>query len=320
MNTLELNLELYRKMYLIRKAEENIRVHYPENEMKTPVHLSLGEEAIVAGVSGALGKDDQIFGTYRCHGIYLARTGETDKFFAELYGKKTGLAGGRAGSMHLTAPESGLMGTSALVGSIIPVAIGASFANKRLGNGKITAVFFGDGALEEGVFWESLNAAALMKLPIIFVCEDNELAAFTHKSERHGYGSIVDIVSKFNCRTISETTTDVEKIYNLTKEAMNAIARTGGPYFLHLRYYRYLEHVGVCEDFDCGYRSRDEFEKWFKVDPVGIQREKLLRLGLEGQGLEKIEHEIDAQIGKSIKLAQSAEFPDEKELYEDVYG
>lgn len=319
LNRLELNLELYTKMYLIRKTEEKIREHYLEDEMKTPVHLSVGEEAVAAGVCTALGPKNHIFGTYRSHGIYLAKTGETDKFFAELYGKATGIAKGKVGSMHLSAPEFGFLGSSSIVGSIIPVAVGAAFANKMKGNNKITTVVFGDGAIDEGAFWESFNVASLMGLPILFVCEDNELAVHTHKSYRHGFNSITEIVSQFNCNVLKSETTDVEVVYKLTSDAMKLSKETMKPCFIHLRYYRYLEHVGVNEDFHCGYRSKEEFEKWYKVDPVNLQREKLLKLGLNEENVLKAERKIDSQIETSIELAKAAPFPGNSELYEDLY-
>ncbi len=320
MERIELNVELYKKVYLIRRTEEKIREHYNEDEMKTPMHMSMGEEAIAVGVCHSLKPEDQIFGTYRSHAIYLAKTGDTDNFFAEMYGKDTSLQKGKGGSMHLYAPESGFMGTSAIVGSIIPVAVGAAFANKRKGNDKLVAVFFGDGATDEGVFWESLNVACLMKIPILFVCEDNGLAVHTPKSLRHGHNSITDIVSQFNCSVFKEKTTDVEVIYELTCNAIRLLKETQKPCFLHLEYYRYLEHVGTNEDFDAGYRSRDEFEEWYKVDPVSLQRKRLLELGCNEAEIQKMERDIEAQIEKSVELAQKAPFPDKSELYKEVYA
>jgi TPP-dependent pyruvate/acetoin dehydrogenase alpha subunit len=320
MGKIELNVELYKKVYLIRRAEEKIREHYNEDEMKTPMHMSMGEEAIAVGVCHSLKADSQIFGTYRSHAIYLAKTGDTDNFFAEMYGKDTSLQKGKGGSMHLCVPESGFMGTSAIVGSIIPVAVGAAFANKRNGNGKLVAVFFGDGATDEGVFWESLNVACLMKLPILFVCEDNGLAVHTPKSLRHGHNPIANIVSQFNCNVFKEKTTDVEVIYELTCNAIRLLKETQKPCFLHLEYYRYLEHVGINEDFNAGYRSRDEFEEWYKVDPVNLQRKKLLELGYNEAEIQKMERDIDAQVEKSVELAQRAPFPDKSELYKEIYA
>ncbi len=320
MKSKELNFELYKKLYLIRKSEERICSDYFDDEMKTPVHLSIGQEAISAGVCSALGTENNIFGTYRSHGIYLTLSGETDKFFAELYGKETGLAKGKTGSMHLCAPELGFMGTSAIIGSIIPLAVGAAFANKEKKNKKIAAVFFGDGAIDEGVFWESLNLASLMKLPVIFICEDNDLAVHTSKEHRHGYNSIGDIVKQFNCNLLETESTDVEVVYNLTREAMGLIEKTGQPCFIHAKYYRYLEHVGICEDFDSGYRSKEDFEEWKKVDAIDMQRKKLLELGFSEKEIVALEAKIGLQIDKSVAAAKEAPFPGKERLYEDLYS
>ena len=317
----KLNVALYEKLYLIRKTEGKIREHYMENEMKTPMHMSMGGEAIAVGVCHALKEDDQVFGSYRSHAIYLAKTQNTNDFFAEMYGKDTALLKGKGGSMHMCAPDHSFMGTSAIVASIIPVAVGASFANKRKNNGKMAAVFFGDGAIDEGNFWESLNVACLMKLPVLFVCEDNGFAVHTPDSQRHGYSSIDDIVSNFNCNVLKENTTDVEAIYNLTRQATLLIKETQMPCFMHLQYYRYLEHVGVNEDFDAGYRSREEFEKWYQKDPVNLQREKVIsKCGITEEELTSIEERIDYQIENSIKLAKEAPFSEPGELYEGVHA
>ncbi|MFH1995683.1 MAG: thiamine pyrophosphate-dependent dehydrogenase E1 component subunit alpha [Candidatus Omnitrophota bacterium] len=317
----ELSLSLYRKMYLIRRAEEKICAHYGEDEIKNPVHLSIGEEAIAAGVCHALGRDDKIFGTYRAHGHYLARTGDTDKFFGELFGKVTGIVKGKAGSMHLSAPGAGLMGTSAIVGSAIPLAVGAAFADRQMKHAsRCTAAFFGDGAIDEGVFWESVNAASLMKLPVLFVCEDNGFAVHTPASARHGYRSIGDIVSKFDCEVLKSSTTDVELVYRLTKKAIAFMKRNRRPCFLHLRYYRYMEHVGVNQDFNAGYRPKKEFDRWRRKDPVLLQRKRILRKGVREERVLALEKKIDDQIKRSFQKARKALFPASCELFTGVYG
>lgn len=320
MDKSKLNLELYKKVYLIRKSEETIREYYMDDEMKTPVHLSEGEEAIAAGVCQAVDADDQIYGTYRNHGIYLAKCLETDKFFAELYGKQTGIGKGKAGSMHMFYPEKNFLGASAVVATIIPVAVGAAFAKKYKKERGLVFVFFGDGALEEGAFWESLNFACLKKLPIIFVCEDNELAIHSHIKDRQSFKSITDIASKFGCNVFKEKTTDPEKIYNLTLDAIKKYRENDKPCFLHFKYYRYLEHVGINQDFKFGYRSEEEFKKWYKVDPVMLQRKKLLKMGFSEKEIKEMESKIDRQIDKSVELAKKAPFPDENELFTDVYA
>ncbi|MDD5476685.1 MAG: thiamine pyrophosphate-dependent dehydrogenase E1 component subunit alpha [Candidatus Omnitrophica bacterium] len=314
----ELNITLYKTMYMIRKVEEKIQAHYLENEMKTPMHMSMGEEAIAAGVCHALKPEDQVLGSYRSHGIYIAKVQETDKFFAEMYGKVTGTSQGKAGSMHLLAPEAGLVCTSAIVGSSIPVAIGFAFANKQTKNGRITTVFFGDGAVDEGVFWESLNFACLSKLPVVFICEDNGFAVHSPVSERHGYGSIAEIVRKFDCSVFQSDSSDVQVIYNLTKNALKEMSNNNKPVFLYFKYYRYLEHVGVFDDFKAGYRPKEDFEKWLKVDPVCMQRKKLVRLINEGK-VASLEKEIEDRINLSKTRAQQADFPDARIACEDIY-
>lgn len=315
----DLNIALYRKMYLIRRSEEKIRELYSEDQMKTPMHMSMGEEAIAAGVSSALKENGQIFGTYRSHAIYLSKTDDSDDFFAELYGRSTALLKGRGGSMHLCAPEHGFMVTSAIVASGIPVAVGSAFANKYLDNEKIVAVFFGDGAVDEGVFWESLNCACLMKIPILFIYEDNGYAVHSPVSQRHGYNSITRIIKEFNCLVKSTDTTDAEEIYRLTSECMSEIRKTSQPVFLHLKYYRYCEHVGIAEDFNAGYRSKAEFEEWMKRDPLLLQKNKLQKIGFSEKTISNMEKEINLRIESSIKKAQNAPFPGKSELCKELY-
>lgn len=314
----ELNIELYKKLYLIRRIEEKICEYYPEDEMKTPMHMSMGEEAIVVGVCQALNNHDQIFTTYRSHAAFLAKTQETDYFFAEMYAKDISPLKGKGGSMHLSSPDNGFMGTSAIVAAHIPVAVGCSFANKYQKNNKVVVVFFGDGAVDEGNFWESINLACLMKLPIIFVCEDNGLAVHTHSFQRRGYDSIVQIISKFNCRVVESNSTDVEEIYNLSQDAINSSRAEFKPCFMNFKYYRYLEHVGVNYDFDAGYRLKDEFDEWRKKDPVIFQYNKLLSLNVSSIEIKKIEEVINKKIESSLLKAKKASFSEVGELYRGV--
>jgi len=314
-----LNIELYRKMYLIRKSEEKICELYSEDEMKTPMHMSMGSEAINVGVCQALSETDQVFGTYRSHALYLAKTGNIYNFFAEMYGKDTALLKGKGGSMHLCDPAKGFLGTSAIVASVISVAVGAAFANKIKGNGKVVAVFFGDGAMDEGAFWESINLASLMCLPVIFVCEDNGIAVHTHAQQRQGYKDITQIISRFKCNVFQDNTTSVEDIYHLASKAINAARSTQVPSFMRLKYYRYLEHVGVNEDFDAGYRSKKEFEKWLKKDPVLLQRSKLLSDGSDEDLIRRIESEISEKIVSAIRHAKNAVFSGRDELHKGVF-
>lgn len=316
----QIKKDLYKTMCLIRKAEEAIRLYYPDDEMKTPMHMSMGEEAIVAGVVGALNPADQVLGTYRSHALYIAKTMETDIFFAEMFGKVTGCAGGKAGSMHLSAIKDGLLCCSAIVGSSIPVAMGAAFANKYKNNGKRVAVFFGDGAMDEGVFWETINFSSLHKLPILFICEDNGYAVHTPRNHRQNYQTDAELFGAFGINTYEEETTDSEIIYNTTKKALERMQDNNRPCFLRFHYYRYLEHVGINEDFQSGYRSRDEYERWLEKDPLNMQREKLLAGGLTLQEIESMESEIQRQVDASIEFAQKSGLPEPNELYQGVFS
>ena len=314
-----LNLELYKKMFLIRKTEALIQLEYPNNEMKTPMHMSTGSEAIEAGVTQAVGNLGLYYVTYRSHALYLALTQETDDFFIELYGKYGRIAGGKSGSMHLACPEKRLMMTSAVVGTTIPLAVGSALASKMQNNKEVTVVFFGDGATDEGVFWESLNAACLWKLPVMLVCQDNELAIHTPTSQRRGYLSLTNILSKFECTILNaKHPTDAREIYGLAKRAVEQILNQPGPIFLNLQYYRYLEHVGINKDFHEGYRHEEEFYFWLKKDPVNFLRELLVK-DFSLKDIEELEEKIEKNIRESILKAQQVPFPDREKTHEGVY-
>ena len=315
----DLSLSLYQKLYLIRRAEQKIIEHYSGNEMKTPMHMSMGQEAVAVGVCQALGDKGQIFSSYRSHAAFLARTGDVELFFMEMYGRGGTFTGGKAGSMHLANPTEGHICSSAIVGSAIPLAAGAAFAYRHLANGKVACVFFGDGALEEGVFWETLNAACVMKLPLLLVCEDNGLAAHTPQALRHGFDSITEIVRKFKCNVFQEDTTDVEAIYRLAQKAARAMREESIPSFLYFKCYRYLEHVGVEEDFEAGYRPRAELDAWMKKDAVALQRKRLLEAGFSEPDIAHEEQIMDERVAECARQAKAAPFPDKNELYRGVF-
>lgn len=314
-----LSLSLYETLYTVRRAEQAIIAWYPQDDMKTPMHMSMGQEAIPVAVCHALAAEDQVFATYRSHAAFLAKTGDVDRFFGELYGKETGTAQGKAGSMHLADCRKGYVCSSAIVASCIPVAVGASFAHKRQGDGLISCVFFGDGAVDEGVAWESLNVACVMRLPTLFVCEDNSLAVHTATAVRRGYRSLADVVGAYDCAVFAADTTDVEALHRLAAEAIGAIRRTGRPAFLHARCYRYLEHVGIHDDFDAGYRSREEFERWFARDCVLLQRQRLFEQGGAEAEVRRLEAGIDGRIEAAIQRAKAAAFPPRGALYQGVF-
>lgn len=311
-------LRLYRKLLLARRVEERIRKEYPKEQIKTAAHLGIGQEAIPIGVCHCLPPGSKAFGTYRNHALYLAMTEDTDGLFAELYGKATGPAKGKAGSMHLCAPEQGLMVTSSVVGTPIPVSVGAAFAQRYLKTSALVVTFFGDGAMEEGVFWESLNFACLRRLPIVFVCEDNGLAIHTPTAARQGFRSIPEAVSGFDCHVASGDGSDVLGVVALTRQVLARMAEQPRPGFLHLTYFRFLEHVGPGEDFHIGYRQRPPPEELERLDPVLRLQRALREQGWSEGELEAVDAGVKDQIDHSVLAAQHAPFPPAAELYTDV--
>lgn len=318
--TKEESLEIYRKLILARACEEKIQEEYFKDEMKTPVHLGIGGEAIAVGVCHCFPKNTKTFGTYRNHSMYLSITEDTDAFFGELYGKLHGAAKGKAGSMHLCAPQKGFMATSAVVGTTIPLAVGAALANAYRKSNDLVAVFFGDGAMEEGVFWESINFAALKRLKILFVCEDNGLAIHTAKEERQAFSSVTKICEQFHLHVGENDGSDVVQVLQATRKVLNQMDQKPGPGLLHFNYYRFLEHVGPKEDFGAGYRPKLSAGAHEDLDPV-LKFEKLLcQNGTTALELKKIKSEVGEKIDQSVLKARQLDFPSAEELFTDVYS
>ncbi len=311
---------LYRAILLARGAENKIREEYSKDEMKTPVHLGIGQEAISVGVCHALPKGTRVFGTYRNHALYLAMTGDTDGFFAELYGKASGPGKGKAGSMHLALPEKGLVATSAVVGTTVPVAVGAALAVQYRKSGEMAAVFFGDGAMEEGAFWESVNFACLRRLNILFVCEDNGLAIHTPGSSRQGFRSIPEALIGFKCHVATGDGSDLEGVVEMTRKMLQRMEQEPGPGFLHLTCFRFLEHVGPREDFEAGYRSRPSPEEGQRRDPVARFEKRLAGDPSIQEELAAIRAEVERQLSRSVELAKRSPFAPPAELYTDLFA
>jgi acetoin:2,6-dichlorophenolindophenol oxidoreductase subunit alpha len=287
--------------------------------MRTPMHMSMGQEFIPVGVCAALEGKADVFASYRSHAAFLAQTMDSDRFFGELYGRCNGTAEGKGGSMHLSAPDRGHVLSSGVVASTISVAVGTGFANQRLGNGRTAVVFFGDGAVDAGVFYESVNAASLYRVPVLFVCEDNGLAVHTGPAERRGFDSLEELVGKFRCDVYSDDSNDVESVYRLTRDAMCRAHRDRRPVFMNIRCYRYLEHVGIGDDWHYGYRSKDEYQRWLERDSLAMQRRRLLGHGLPEPEIAALETGIDAQVRASGARASQAPAPQPERLYYGVF-
>jgi TPP-dependent pyruvate/acetoin dehydrogenase alpha subunit len=301
-------------LYRIRRVEEEVARVYPTDKIKSPVHLSIGQEAVAVGVCEALQPEDVVFCSYRSHATYLAKGGDLKQMIAELYGKATGCAKGKGGSMHMVDVVHGVMGASAVVGTTIPHAVGYAFAVQRQRKHSVVVTFFGDGATDEGVFYESLNFAALKRLPLLFVCENNSYAIHTHQRHRQANLNICDRVRSFGIAA-ERIEDDVLKVHERAVAAVLTLrAGDSGPLFFECLTYRWREHVGPNEDFHLGYRTREEAEPWMRNDQVKRGGEMV-----ESDRRERVEKDVEAEIQAAFAFAEASPFPDSTELFSDVF-
>lgn len=309
-------------MLRIRMVEEKIAELYPEQEMRCPTHLCIGQEAIAVGVCANLSRNDYVLSGHRSHGHYLAKGGDLKAMLAELYGKATGCTQGKGGSMHLVDLSTGFLGASPIVGSTIAIAVGVAFGTVMRGEQRVTVTFFGDTAVEGGVFHESLNFAALKKLPAVFVCENNLYSTQSPLSVRQPEGSEIFRLAKgHGIESHQGDGNDVLDVYALAKRAIRKARQGGGPTFLEFKTYRWREHCGPYYDFELGYRTEAEFEKWRRRCPVKMLRERLLKNGiLCHQDIENTEHKLAAEIADAVKFARESPFPKKQLLLEHVYA
>ena len=300
--------ELFYKALRIRLAEERIIELYPSDKIQSPVHLSIGQEAVAVGVCQSLLSTDFVFCSYRSHAFYLAKGGDLRQFFAELYGKETGCGRGKGGSMHFAAPEVGLMGASAVVASTIPLAVGAALAAKRLKKDQVIVAAFGDGATDEGVYHESLNFAVLHQLPVIFLCENNGLAVHSRLKARQAYQIQQHARSYGVSTTFIAEGYDGVAVYHAFSEIVSQVRKKQIPHFVEVLTYRYREHVGPNEDYETGYRSRQELEEWKLRDPLVL--DKALK--------EKYLPPILREINDAVQFAEVSPWPTQEQLLTDV--
>ena len=287
--------ELIKDALRIRLVEEKIIELYPSDLIQSPVHLSIGQEAVAVGICANLNPEDWVFINYRGHAFYLAKGGPLPQFFAELMGRIDGLSKGKAGSMHLAAPKQGVIGASAVVASTISHAVGAALASKIKGErNRIFVANFGDGAMEQGVFFESLNFAALHNLPVLFLCEDNGLAVHTHLKDRQSF-NLEKLISAFDIDyTFIEEGYDPSKVMLDSKKVIDFVRSKQSPAFLRIKTARYREHVGPGEDFAAGYRSQSEMDLWKSKDPL-----------LNLKNFDDIKSLIKAEIEDAVKFAMN---------------
>ncbi len=304
----------------IRKAEEKIvEVYTKEQQIRTPTHLSIGQEAVSVGLCQALSKGDQIFTGHRCHAVYLAKGGDLRSFFAELCGRVNGSSGGRAGSAHLTEPASGIF-SSPILGAMIPVAVGAALSFQMDQSSQIAVALFGDAAIEEGVFAESLNFAVTKKLPVLFVCENNLYSTHASLKVRQPPSFIYERVRMKELKTQVINGNDVALVYQTIVNAVDQIRRGDGPSFVECRTYRIREHVGPLFDSDRGYRSKEEVKEWMKRCPVQLFKERLMAEGVVTEiEIAREEKYWAEQSDAAYAAALKSPWPDSSSLLENVY-
>jgi len=304
-------LRVFREMLRIRTVEEAIAVRYAEQSMRCPVHLSIGQEAVAVGVSAALGAGDQAVSTHRCHAHYLAKGGDLVAMLSEIMGKATGCCGGRGGSMHLFDLKAGLLLSLPIVAASIPVGVGAALAFRQEKKPNVAVIYVGDASLEEGVYHESANFAALKKLPAIFVCENNLYSVYTNLQDRQPQRPLTELGSAHGIPTAHVDGNDVTAVYSATMGAVMRARSENGPTFILADTYRWREHCGPNYDNDLGYRTVAEFTEWQRRDPIARLRASLAATGLLDTETEEVmQKELRREVADAFAAAEAAPPPD----------
>lgn len=315
--------KIYRMMLQIRLCEESFINPILKGIIKCPVHLCTGQEAVAVGVGAVLKKDDFIFGNHRSHGHYLAKGGNLNKMVAEVYCRSTGCAKGRGGSMHLRDVSVGMLGSAPIVAGTISLALGAALASKINRDKKVVVSFFGDGAAGEGVLYEALNFAALKKLSIIFVCENNLYSTHMPIRECRVSKNISEIAKPFAVKTWRVDGNNVFKVLEKAGKAADLCRRGKGPVFLECLTYRLHGHVGPDDNVQGTHtdiRPLDEIKCWLKKDPVLLFKNYLFKKNVVSKlKLNILESDVDKEIKKAHKFALASDFPKEKELNRYLY-
>lgn len=318
----ELQKRLFYDMLRVRMVEEKIAELYPEQEMRCPVHLSIGQEAVAVGVCASLSRGDYVLSGHRSHGHYLAKGGDLKGMLAELYGKMTGCSEGKGGSMHLVDLSVDFLGATPIVGSTIPIAVGTALGSVMRGELRVTVIFFGEAATEEGVFHESINFAALKKLPVIFVCENNLYSVYSPLSVRQPAGrEVFGLAKGHGVESYQGDGNDVTQVYALAEQAVRRARQRAGPVFLEFMTYRWREHVGPYFDNDLGYRSETESLRWKEQCPIERLRRSLLKDALLSEReITRMVQAVSDEINEAVVFARQSPFPNLEVLPEHIYS
>jgi pyruvate dehydrogenase E1 component alpha subunit len=315
-------LRLYRDMLRIRLVEERLAELYPQQEMRCPVHLCIGQEAVPVGVCARLRPEDYAMSGHRSHGHYLAKGGNLPAMLAEIYGKVTGCSRGKGGSMHLVDLAAGFLGATPIVASTIPMAVGAALGAAMKGEDRVAVAFFGDAATEEGVFYESVNFAVLKRLPVLFVCENNLYSVYSPLAVRQPNGRDLCKIAEGEGATAARGDgNNVSEVYRLTGEAVARARRGDGPTVLEFDTYRWREHCGPYYDNDIGYRSETEFLARQQECPVARTAKALLETqAISTRDLDALRAEVEQEITGAVDFAKASPFPDPTEMRRHIYA
>ena len=318
-------LNFFTQSLRIRMIEVFIENEYSKNEIRCPVHFSIGQEANAVALANALTKEDFMVSTHRCHAHYLAKGGSLDGFFGELYGKEIGCGKGRSGSMHLSDTSCGFLAATSIVGGTIPYGVGAAFASKLKGEKRLTAVCIGDAAIEEGVFHESANFAALHKLPVIFFMENNNYSCFTQRKDRQPRREFKTVAAAHGIEHIKLSWERFWPGVNMLEMAATIMrsrdAENQEPLFVECDAYRYSAHCGPFSDDNLNYRPKEEQLRYKSLDPID-QMERQMRADhfMNDEMLHKIKEKIALEIKDSFNRVQASPFPDKSELGKYLYA
>jgi TPP-dependent pyruvate/acetoin dehydrogenase alpha subunit len=309
-------------MRRIRLVEETIAQRYGEGNMRCPTHLSVGQEAVAAAVGLALRKDDVAVSGHRAHAHYLGKGGNLKAMIAEIYGKSTGCARGKGGSMHLIDESVGFKGSTAIVGGTVPIGVGMAYAIKLRGTDQVSCIFLGDAVVEAGGFFESANFAALKRLPVLFICENNLYSVYSPLSVRQPAGrKIHEMVAGMGLKALHGDGNDAPFVFNTVSQAVAEMRTGGGPVFIEFSTYRWREHCGPFYDNDIGYRSEREFEEWKRKEPIARLENELLEKGVVTQvELDNMDRAIRRETQEAFEFAEASPFPDPGETFIGLYA
>jgi TPP-dependent pyruvate/acetoin dehydrogenase alpha subunit len=312
-------VRLYRTMLTIRRFEQRASKEYKKGSVPGLVHSYIGQEAVATGVCANLRKDDRIVSNHRGHGHLIAKGADVRRMMAEIYGKKTGYCKGKGGSMHIADFGIGILGANGIVAAGLPIATGAALAAHLEGKNRITVVFFGDGACQEGEFQESLNLASIWKLPIIFACENNMYGVNTAATYAIAGGDIPRRAAAYDMPVKSVDGNDIEAVYETAKEVVTEVRAGKGPYFVEFKTYRWHAHFEA--DTIPDLRPVEEIEAWKKKCPIVRLEQRLLKAGiLTGQGIKKIDTQVMAMIEEAVTYAVESPLPAPEDALADIYS